>query len=1020
MIPLYMVKLFRGKINKLAEGVGGEVLQYEYEEEEGIEEDTSTQAQHAVSGQGGDANRQEDSSSESTSGSSSSDESVEHDGGTQQTVEHGVALGERVAVEEQEGETAVQAVEEQEGEAAVHERGAGVQHQEEGGEAAQEGAIGGQQQEGGKAAQQGATGGQQQEGVTAAQQGATGGQQQEGVTAAQQGATGGQQQEGVTAAQQGATGGQQQEGVTAAQEGGAGGQEQEGGEAMHECLRGDERQVGVTRIHRTASGSGQAGPSRGRPSTVGHSTSDIASGGQVVELLQRVAEVDASQKQLVADVFAKHSEQAVVFNRLAADFRTAWGTISESSKRTLKQCADAVNGVTEERKLLEGVRTKLDEMSGKIIEGVAAAIVKASEDAVEKQLKLVEERLAASVMKGIENAVKEDLFYSNLPPETMKQLKDIVREGHLEGEAGRLEVLTEAVARGLQRSTGPSTRSRQEGVAEVRSGTEPRLHTGVVPPSSSVGGHVGSRVASPPSRGRHPVAKSVEDNEVIVLDQSPLPKSSEAAAMPPTDAFAPMRDILQGLGITGGKGVVAGEKSGAAIDSVAADGKKALGKRGVPTPSGGAAGQGAGETSAGLLSKTKAASAAQSGGAGRPVELVGYWASSSTPAVAPVAAPALGDVCLSDPGSPSMSKKKPAATKSSKRSAQATESFDVVELASLSGQAPVVKTSTVVAARQEKAKKAKVMGYTPPPRPDDQGKTRGSKAPFRGPGFGLRKGKPVSEQTVGGRKRFLGTFETEKDQKFCTAVCWRVYFPDIVLTEYEWYTAQDEKDWKVYLDAAAEMPTGVWSVAQEQGECRFDDFKSLLATAEKEVRAGTDRGIALCVAIGKVATLGLKHGNLIYPVPKGMAATPHMMAIAATVASLWAACRKLSREDIEKDALAAANAALYAPETASKACVAAMAALVSILLHVGKTFPAKQWPDQLYSTAVQGLGSTDAILLQMLRVAAQVCTQWCCCRAAARLLEDAGYGNLAMPEEKSKAKLGDEDAAETKTAGQGE
>ncbi|CAI5492193.1 unnamed protein product [Closterium sp. Naga37s-1] len=737
----------------------------------------------------------------------SSDESVEHDGGTQHTVEHGVALGERVAVEEQEGETAVQAVEEQEGEAAVQERGAGVQHQGEGGEAAQEGAIGGQQQEGGKAAQQGATGGQQQEGVTAAQQGATGGQQQEGLTAAQQGATGGQQQEGVTAAQ----------------EGGAGGQEQEGGEAMHECLRGDERQVGVTRRHRTASGSGQAGPSRGRPSTVGHSTSDIASGGQVVELLQRVAEVEASQKQLVADVFAKHSEQAVVFNRLAADFRTAWGTISESSKSTLKQCVDAVNGVTEERKLLEGVRTKLDEMSGKIIEGVAAAIAKASEDAVEKQLKLVEERLAASVMKGIENAVKEDLFYSNLPPETMKQLKDIVREGHLEGEAGRLEVLTEAVARGLQRSTGPSTRSRQEGVAGVRSGTEPRLHIGVVPPSSSVGGHVGSRVASPPSRGRHPVAMSVEDNEVIVLDQSPLPKSSEAAAMPPTDAFAPMRDILQGLGITGGKGVVAGEKSGAAIDSVAADGKKALGKRGVPTPSGGAAGQGAGETSAGLLSKTKAASAAQSGGAGRPVELVGYWASSSTPAVAPVAAPALGDVCLSDPGSPSTSKKKPAATKSSKRSAQATESFDVVELASLSGQAPVVKTSTVVAARQEKAKKAKVMGYTPPPRPDDQGKTRGSKAPFRGPGFRLPKGKPVSEQTVGGRKRFLGTFETEKDQKFCTAVCWRVYFPDTVLTEYKGYTAQDEKDWKVYLDAAAEMPTGVWSVAQEQGECRFDE-----------------------------------------------------------------------------------------------------------------------------------------------------------------------------------------------------
>ncbi|CAI5465904.1 unnamed protein product [Closterium sp. Yama58-4] len=594
-------------------------------------------------------------------------------------------------------------------------------------------------------------------------------------------------------------------------------------------------------------------------------------------------------------------------------------------------------------------------MTGKIIEGVAAAITKASEDAVEKQLKQVEERLVAAVLKGFEKAIKEDIFYTNLPPETMKELKDIVREGYQEGEAGRLEVLIEAMARGFQRSAGPSTRSRQEGVAGVRSGAEPRCHERSVPPSSSVGGHVGSPVASPPARGRHPVAKPVEDNEVIVLDQSPLPKTSVAAPIPPPDAFASMRDMLQGLGKTGGKGVVAGEKSGAPNEHVASTGNRALGKRGAPTPSNGGAGKGAGEATAGLMSKTKGASAAQSGAAGRAVEHVGNRASSSTPPVAPVVlAPALGNVCLSDPGSPSTSKKKRAATKSSKRSAHATEGLDVEEMASVPGQAPVEKTTIVVAARQEKSKKAKVMGYTPP---------------------------QSSLQRTGFR---------------------------------------DEQEWKVYLDAAAKMPTGVWSVAQEQGECRFDDFQSLLATANKEVRAGTDWGIALCAAIGKVATLGLKHGNLIYPVPKGMAATPHMMAIATTLASLWAACRKLSREDIKKDALAAANAALVAPETATKACVAAMAALVSILLHVGKTYPAKQWPDQLYSSAVEGLGSTDPVLLQMVRVAAQVCTQWCCCRSAARLLEDAGYGSLTMPEEKSKAKLGDEDATEKETGGQGE
>ncbi|CAI5500821.1 unnamed protein product [Closterium sp. Naga37s-1] len=344
----------------------------------------------------------------------------------------------------------------------------------------------------------------------------------------------------------------------------------------------------------------------------------------------------------------------------------------------------------------------------------------------------------------------------------MKELKDVVRESYQEAEAGRLEVLTEAMARGFRGSAGPSTRSRQEeGVAGVRSGVERRVHERSVPPSSSVGGH--------------------------------------------------------GLGKKGGKGVVAGEKSGAPIGQVAPAGKGAVEKRGAPTPSGGAAGKGEGEkrgapsqvaVAAGLLSKTKADSAAQLGIAGRPVEPVGKRPSS-----------VLGDVSLSEPGSPppgprprspSASKKRQAVPKSTKRAAEATESSDV-EMA-----------STVVAARHEKSKKPKVIGYAPPPPPDDQGKTRGCKAPFKGPGMMSRKGKPVSEQTVGSRKRFLGTFETEADQKFCTAICWRVYFPDIDLKEYEGFTAQDEKDWEVYLDAAARMP-GVWSVAQEQGECRFDE-----------------------------------------------------------------------------------------------------------------------------------------------------------------------------------------------------
>ncbi|CAI5530736.1 unnamed protein product [Closterium sp. Naga37s-1] len=117
MLPSFMVELFWKRM------------------EEEIEEDTSRQAQHGVSGPGSNANEQEGSSSES----SSSDESVEHDdegarehpGGTERTEEHGVALGERVDERvkhiEQQATGDDGAVEEQEGGAAVQDFGTGVQ-----------------------------------------------------------------------------------------------------------------------------------------------------------------------------------------------------------------------------------------------------------------------------------------------------------------------------------------------------------------------------------------------------------------------------------------------------------------------------------------------------------------------------------------------------------------------------------------------------------------------------------------------------------------------------------------------------------------------------------------------------------------------------------------------------------------------------------------------------------------------------------------------------------------------------
>ncbi|CAI5535342.1 unnamed protein product [Closterium sp. Naga37s-1] len=179
-----------------------------------------------------------------------------------------------------------------------------------------------EEQEGGAAAEEGGTGVQQQEGGAAVQDFGIGVQQQEGGAAVQEGGVAGQQQEGGAAAQEGGVGGQQQEGVAAS--GGRGGYTGALGRSNKETPHGQWQRTG---------GPFDRAPFDGRPFDVGH-------------CMRRPG------------------------RRATAEGRR------ESSKSTLKKCGDAVNGVTEERKLLEGARTKLDEMSGKIIEGVAATITK--------------------------------------------------------------------------------------------------------------------------------------------------------------------------------------------------------------------------------------------------------------------------------------------------------------------------------------------------------------------------------------------------------------------------------------------------------------------------------------------------------------------------------------------------------------------------------------------------------------------------------------------------------------------
>ncbi|CAI5977456.1 unnamed protein product [Closterium sp. NIES-64] len=101
---------------------------------------------------------------------------------------------------------------------------------------------------------------------------------------------------------------------------------------------------------------------------------------------------------------------------------------------------------------------------------------------------------------------------------------------------------------------------------------------------------------------------------------------------------------------------------------------------------------------------------------------------------------------------------------------------------------------------------------------DDKGKTLGVCLPFRGSGFSqwgegaLQKW--TSEQTVGSRKRNLGSHKTVWERAYTVAVCWKFYFTDIDMQAYDMNPNRINK-WREDLDFTLWLPTGVWSVINE-------------------------------------------------------------------------------------------------------------------------------------------------------------------------------------------------------------
>ncbi|CAI5528251.1 unnamed protein product [Closterium sp. Naga37s-1] len=96
---------------------------------------------------------------------------------------------------------------------------------------------------------------------------------------------------------------------------------------------------------------------------------------------------------------------------------------------------------------------------------------------------------------------------------------------------------------------------------------------------------------------------------------------------------------------------------------------------------------------------------------------------------------------------------------------------------------------------------------------DGLGKVFGEDKPYKAGGFFKRKtatagGKYCSEQTVGGCKRNLGNFESERNRNFSIAICWMAYTPDADLLAYG-MDKEDVQAWSAYLNLAKQLPT-VW------------------------------------------------------------------------------------------------------------------------------------------------------------------------------------------------------------------
>ncbi|CAI5965554.1 unnamed protein product [Closterium sp. NIES-64] len=264
---------------------------------------------------------------------------------------------------------------------------------------------------------------------------------------------------------------------------------------------------------------------------------------------------------------------------------------------------------------------------------------------------------------------------------------------------------------------------------------------------------------------------------------------------------------------------------------------------------------------------------------------------------------------------------------------------------------------------------------------DDKGKTLGVCLPFRGSGFSQRgEGalqKWTSEQTVGGRKRNLGSHKTVWERAYTVAVCWKFYFPDIDMQAYGMNPNRINK-WREDLDFTTWLPTGVWSVINELHLDKPDGFSLVQTNTALRQQQGDGFQVAACAGVGITAWQKMWETGATTAARGTSTAIASSAARSSTAATASSAASSSSAADVPS---AVHNAlATLAP---SVACIAVEAMRsVKDQEHDKEAWILPLSDALLKALPAESRAAEDA--KRMTRVVAKVVTSWCLCSMASR------------------------------------